>query len=370
MRVLHNVSPSPEQLVILKDVGPGVRLIRGAAGSGKTTAALMRIRQLCSARLVRKRRLGLPEPVRVLVLTFNRTLRGYVQHLTAEQVDTSEDLHLTVETFSRWALHLCGQRQIIKDSRQLLKRLLRDAGIVVDLNYFVDEVEYIMGRFQRDERDRYIHAQRTGRGRAPAVTQRIRNKLLADVIVPYEREKARQGDIDWNDVALEAAATTSQGYEVVIVDETQDLSANQVRAVLGHLKKDHTTTFIMDAVQRIYPQAFRWSELGLSIRPEMVFTLTGNHRNTVEIARFAAAIVQDLPKEEDGVLPNSPASGRHGPPPQVVAGTYSSQLNYMLDHVQRLVAAGDTAAILSHLGASGSTTPEILCEHAAFPSAN
>ena len=42
-----------EQLMILTDDGAGFRLIRGAAGSRKTTAALMRIRQLCSARLAR-----------------------------------------------------------------------------------------------------------------------------------------------------------------------------------------------------------------------------------------------------------------------------------------------------------------------------
>ena len=100
MRVLQNVRPTSEQLMILTDDGAGFRLIRGAAGSGKTTAALMRIRQLCSARLARKARLGHAEPVRVLVLTFNRTLRGYVEHLVADQVVRSKDLHLAVETFS------------------------------------------------------------------------------------------------------------------------------------------------------------------------------------------------------------------------------------------------------------------------------
>ena len=350
MRVLQSIQPTAEQLVILTDDRPGFRLIRGAAGSGKTTAALMRIRQLSSSRLRRRDRLGHAEPVRVLVLAFNRTLRGYVKHLAAEQVDASDHLELTVETFSRWAWDLCGAPQVMRTHRSLLRELLTDAGVSSDLDYFVAEVEYIIGRFQPEDFDSYIRAQRTGRGRAPAVTERTRGKLLSEVIVPYTREKYRRGVVDWNDVALEAATVTSPGYDVVIVDEVQDLSANQLRAVLAHLKKDHTTTFIMDAVQRIYPQAFRWIDIGLNIRPEMVFTLNENHRNTMEIAQLAASVVQGLPQEEDGVLPNSRGSQRHGPPPELVEGTYRSQLNYMLDRIQPFLEAGDTIAILHPLG--------------------
>ncbi len=91
MRALIDVNPSPEQLNILSDAGSGFRLIRGAAGSGKTTAALLRLRQLCGSRLARRDRLGLEEPVRGLVLTFNRTLRGYVLNLAKEQVTGSND---------------------------------------------------------------------------------------------------------------------------------------------------------------------------------------------------------------------------------------------------------------------------------------
>ena len=83
MRVLRDVRPTPEQLPILTDSGPGFRLIRGAAGSGKTTAALMRLQQLCHARLARRSRLSETSPIRVLVLTFNRTLSGYVERLAA-----------------------------------------------------------------------------------------------------------------------------------------------------------------------------------------------------------------------------------------------------------------------------------------------
>ena len=45
MRVLLDVKPTPEQLTVITDPRPGAVVVRGAAGSGKTTTALLRLRQ-------------------------------------------------------------------------------------------------------------------------------------------------------------------------------------------------------------------------------------------------------------------------------------------------------------------------------------
>ena len=353
MRVLQDVTPTPEQLVILTDSGPGFRLIRGAAGSGKTTAALLRLRQLCSARMARKRRLAATDPIRVLVLTFNRTLSGYVEHLAREQVDASAEISLEVKTFARWAIGLCeGSPQAVDDDDRShrLRALLTAAGLSRDLEYFVGEVQYILGRWLRSDRDQYLRAERSGRGRAPAVPRALRAKLLVDVVAAYEQQNEDAGLVDWNDVALQAARAPSQEYDVVVVDEAQDLSANQIRAILAHLADDHTTTFIIDAVQRIYPQAFRWREAGVEIRPNQVFALRENHRNTRATAQFAASLVRDLPDDEDGVVPDPDASVREGARPKVVVGKYSAQLAFMLDSVSSALHAGETIAILQPRG--------------------
>ena len=353
MRALIDVDPSPEQLTILSDAGSGFRLIRGAAGSGKTTAALLRLRQLCGSRLARRDRLGLEDPVRVLVLTFNQTLRGYVLELAKEQVTGSDALLLTIDTFGHWALNLVGQRHVLSGRawRNRIQALLPGAGPAGrNSEYFTDEVEYAIGRFPSGQREDYLRATRSGRGRAPAVPRRIRRRLLADVIEPFEEQKAERGESDWNDVAIEAAATQSHGYDVVVVDEAQDLSANQVRTILAHLSEDHSTTFIMDAVQRIYPQGFQWREVGIDMRPQMVFALTRNYRNTGEIARFAASLVRDLPQEEDGLVPDANACERSGPLPRVVVGRYAAQLNYMLNEVQEAIESEETIAILHTKG--------------------
>ena len=367
MRTLQNTDPTPEQLPILDDARPGFRLIRGAAGSGKTTAALLRLRQLCRSRLERRKRLQSEEPVRVLVLTFNRTLRGYINQLAMDQVGNSSELQLEVETFSRWALNLLGhiRPHIIDNSRGWKKDLLQKSGVSeTNLGYFVDEIEYILGRFRPDQRERYIQAARSGRGRAPMVTQQMRTKLLAEVIQPYEDLKKERGRVDWNDLALAAATIPSQNYDIVVVDETQDLSANQLRAILQHLGEDHTTTFIIDAVQRIYPQSFQWRELGIEMRPEMVFRMGRNHRNTAEIARFASSLVRGLPPEQDGALPDETTCRPGGQRPEVVVGTYSAQLDYMLSRIQPFLDAGETVAILQPRGGGWfDYTRQVLQQH-------
>ena len=353
MRTLTNVTPTRDQLPILADDKPGFRIIRGAAGSGKTTAALMRIRQLCASRINRKTRLGLKQPVRILALTFNRTLRGYIRQLASEQVGQSKGLHLDVKTFAKWAKSIVGNRRIVDgvEYAGLVRPLLSNAGVEPqDIGYFTDEISHIIGRYPPSAREKYMDVRRTGRGRSPVVDKKMRAKLLTDVIAPYEARKEAIGKIDWSDLAIEAAQAPNQGYDVVVVDEAQDLSANQLRAVLAHLKDDHSTTFIIDAVQRIYPQRFTWNELGIQVRPEMVFALSSNHRNTKAIARFARSLVEGLPSEEDGVLPDDTVSERLGEPPEVVVGRYDAQLKHMIASVQQHLCRGHTVGILHPRG--------------------
>ena len=162
VRVLTQVTPTAEQLPVLADDGRGFRLIRGAAGSGKTTVALLRLRQLCASRVSRHARLDLAGHVRVLVLTFNRTLRAYIAQLVDEgALSDPQHVHLEIDTFGRWAQTLVGPLRVVGDRRRHaeLERLLletRVPTVAANLPYFVDEVEYIVGRFERANRPAYL----------------------------------------------------------------------------------------------------------------------------------------------------------------------------------------------------------------------
>jgi len=244
-------------------------------------------------------------------------------------------LELEVSTFSRWARSIVGDISVLDrdDMTALLRPIVTPVLGPGRTEFFADEIEYLLGRFHPGTLDSYLTAERTGRGIAPRVDRQMRERLLRKVIPQYEAAKTALGVHDWNDLALRAADARPDPYDIVIVDEAQDFSANQIRAVLHHLAPKHSTTFVLDAVQRIYPRFFNWSEVGISVRPEMTHTLRRNYRNTAEIAAFARPLVEGLPLEDDGTLPDFKSSISHGAKPTVVAGKYNTQLSFMLDHL-------------------------------------
>jgi len=330
MRILPPISPTPEQLIILGDSKPGFLLIRGAAGSGKTTTALYRLQQLCRSWLSRRDRLGLDTLVRVLVLTYNRTLEGYISELARTQVTGHVGLELQVLTFGKWAVDLLGGANILDrdGSAGLLRPLIRPLSGNTD--FLIEEVEYVLGRFEPDDLDAYLQARRGGRGTTPRVDQALRRRLLEEVVAPYTEKKKQYGSMDWNDIAVAAGHVDDvPPWDVVIVDEAQDFSANQVRAVLRHLGGPFSVTFVMDAAQRIYPRYFTWKEAGVDPFAK-IYALTRNYPNTKQIAAIAHPLVEGLPLDDDGALPDFDACSTDGPLPVAVSGKYSRQVDFIL----------------------------------------
>ena len=356
MRILLPVRPTSEQLKLIGDRQPGFRIIRGAAGTGKTTIALQRLKELTAVRLRRRQRYEHEAPVRVLVLTFNRTLEGYITELARNSIPNEDALELEVRTFARWARSLIDSVNIADSDliSNMLHPHLQKLPTSVSHDFLVDEVEYILGRFSLNELSTYLTVTRKGRGVSPRVDRKLREILLKDTIPAYTAAKTKKGVIDWNDLAIHAAnAKPDTRYDIVVIDEAQDFSANQVRAVLRHLQDSHTTTFIRDATQRIYPRYFSWSEVGISVRPEMVSILKENHRNTKEIAAFAHALVDDLPidDDDDGTPPGSGNCNRSGQIPLVLSGKFSDQLGFMLNYLSSAINQGtESVAILHPLG--------------------
>jgi DNA helicase IV len=336
MKLLSWRPPTAEQLKIIGATALGAEVVRGAAGSGKTTTALLRLRNLSDMFESRHKRLNIERPVQILVLTFNRTLCGYVRALAESRAKAGARVVVEVDTFANWALDKLGNPRVLGARAPIVKRLGVERGLKLPGDFLCDEVEYVLGRFREDEIESYLSVERTGRGLVPRVEKAARQGIL-DVIEALKNEISERGHVDWEDLPVRMLDLQSLLYDVIIIDEAQDFSANQIRAVQHHLAKEHALTLVIDTVQRLYPRGYTWTEAGLDPRKVRFYRLKQNHRNTIEIAAFAKGILSGIVLDDDGTIPDLDSATRHGEMPHVVKGLYSQQLEFAINYIETKV---------------------------------
>lgn len=165
----------------------------------------------------------------------------------------------------------------------------------------------------------------------------MRLRILKEVVEPYQQWLLSTQCWDWNDLAIGMErATGVPKYDVIIVDESQDFSANQIRSLHPQLATPFAATFVIDSVQKLYARGFTWAEAGLP-NDTQYSVLRENHRNTAEIASFAAGVLLDLPTDSDGALPDLKRTKRSGPKPVILQGKYSKQLDWAVSFIKAKV---------------------------------
>ena len=145
MKKLALVTATPEQLPIISNQRLGSEVIRGAAGSGKTSTALLRMQSLKFMIEARKARIEDHSRVRILVLTFNRTLSGYVSSLAEAQLEVNGNALIEISTFAKWAIGNLSGRSLDDQAAKSILLAQVQASTILGLSqeYIVDEVDYM-----------------------------------------------------------------------------------------------------------------------------------------------------------------------------------------------------------------------------------
>jgi hypothetical protein len=284
----------PEQLRLIRRIGPGPSRIRGAAGTGKTVVALHRAAYLAES---------LPGPI--LFTTFVKTLPPVLDGLY-RRLSPTTDGRLEFVNLHRWAGDLLRERghRVRVDVRGADFAFSRAWGrhgkgsaladVGVPWRYWKDEIEHVIkGRGITDFAD-YASLKRIGRRTRLLPAHR---EIVWSIYADYEQQLRDAGIVDFNDLLNLALAEVrdkplDQPYAAVIADEMQDLNCQAARLLAEISGGGERLLLIGDGQQQIYPGGYSLAEAGIAVSGRST-VLRVNYRNAAEILTAAAQVVAD-----------------------------------------------------------------------------
>ena len=354
----------PEQFELITKPQVGYLVIRGTAGSGKTTVALHRIAFL-----------AYEDPAidsqETMVVVFSPALRDYVSHvLPALQVE-----RVQVRTFEEWAKEQV-QRLLPRLPRRIreitpaivlrtkfhpammkafeqhvarvpgrgdARQVTDDWASVLSDRALIGEVfeREAPGAFSTDELDR---ACAYNRSRHEELTQWLHNEPgvdaeidEADLPLLLRAWQLRAGSLPGPGGALR--------YRHVVIDEVQDFSPLEVRVLLGCMRKESSITLAGDTQQHVVQLGgfTSWSQFldQLGLAGAEVSTLRVSYRCTREIASFAQEVLGDLREDDE-----PPLTIRSGPPVEMLRFTeHGACVAYLADALKELAASEPLASV-------------------------
>lgn len=355
----------PEQFALITRPTSGFVVVRGAAGSGKTTVALHRIAYLAYDD-------PLIDSDRTLVVVFSPALRNYVSHVLP-----ALGVHrVQVRTFREWARRI--RRRLLptlppderEDTPAVVQRLkLHPAMLEVLASHIAatpgpatvaQVIDDWTSALTYAPRIRAVLAASAPAafgaeelGRALDWLQREHEKLAARLGGDHTAEAALDAEDDalllraWQ---LRIGALPDRGgpllrYRHIAVDEVQDFSPLEIQILLGCLDRHRSITLAGDTQQHLLEHsgftswAAFFAQLGL--RGAEVNTLEVSYRCSRQVASFAAGVLGPL-REDDAPL----RTVREGPPVELFRfADHGACVAFLAAALQELAARERNAAV-------------------------
>lgn len=281
--------PKQRRLANVRTKGP--MRVTGGAGTGKTVVALHR-----AAFLVRE---VYPKPDdRVLLTTFTVNLAYDLRAQLAKLLGPDDLARVEIVNIDRWAseyLRRQGEsfQAVFDDEQRKLLRQVHDVYGVdgFDLDFCIAEWREVIQDQDLRTEEAYVKAVRRHRG---VPLSRAQRRLLWPVFAEYRQllddgKRLEPLDVMRRSRAKLEASSEASRYRAVVVDETQDFSAEALRLLRAIAGPEHPDDLFLvgDAHQRIYGRQVALSSCGISVRGRRSQTLRINYRTTAAISRFA-----------------------------------------------------------------------------------
>lgn len=323
----------------------GHMLIKGVAGSGKTTVAVHKIPYLLNHYCY-------GEDDQILMVTYNRTLINYIKYIYTK-VELEEQLsfdelfgdqkkkikiatidQLLYTYFKRYQKRADFPCEVTYDNRiiyntmnlciEILKKKNPDVKILDQKNmkFMIDEIDWIKSCHYM-ELEEYQNIDRLGRmsGMGEGPQRLLKNsdtrKIIFELMELYDKNLMEQKYVDGKTMALialkEAKRRVNEKFTHIIVDESQDLTRVQIELLKTlYQETDYSSfCFVADTAQSIYPHSWlvkgrSFSSIGFNMTGKSN-SLTKNYRTTTQIAEAAYSLLEkdkNILEDENFVKPS------------------------------------------------------------------
>jgi hypothetical protein len=335
----------PNQQAIVSANFRGPARVLGGAGTGKTVVAMHRARYLA-----RERFPGEP----ILFTTFNRNLATNIAGLL-DGLCGPERAQIEVDHIHGWAAAYAREQwrkfEIVSadQARQCWSAAVGagKAALGWTQEDYEDEWRDVVQFHGATSRDEYLKASRAGCSKPLTRAERAR---IWDGLSAFRAELDRRGLLEWPDLIRKVRQHLEQSgaspYRAVIVDEAQDIDAEQWRLIRALAPRADNSLFITgDAHQRIYGKPIALGQFGIEIRGRSR-RLKINYRTTEQVLRWAVGLLDSVEIDDlDGGTDNTVGyrSLYTGPEPEVQhVRSEGEEATFLVERVRALLA--DTPA--------------------------
>ncbi|MEU5365845.1 UvrD-helicase domain-containing protein [Streptomyces sp. NPDC005925] len=335
--------PSQRRVAYRVSYGGPVQ-ITGGPGTGKTVAALHRVKHLLTR----------SPGTRILLTTYTNALAGSLRENLSMLLDGDGTLlgRVDVTTVNAYAhgvvTRLDGRSPAPvgdREERQLWQRVVRQLGLPWTDQFLAQEYRHVVLAQDLRTAEAYRTARRRGRG-SPLPSSR-RDQLWSAVESFESMLRAQKATTHLSVCARAADLLAASGptHDHVVVDEAQDLHPSQWRVLRGAVAPGSDDLFITgDPHQRIYDAKVSLGSLGIPVAGR-THRLRINYRSTEEILAWSTGILGAVPVDDLGGEGSDSLAGYrsllHGRRPQAAGyGSEQAEVAALVERVEGWIARG------------------------------
>ncbi|MFF9456429.1 UvrD-helicase domain-containing protein [Streptomyces flaveolus] len=335
--------PSQRRVAYRVSYGGPVQ-VTGGPGTGKTVAALHRVKHL----------LGRTPDTRVLLTTYTNALAASLRENLSLLLDGDEELlaRVDVTTVNAYAhgvvTRVDGRAPSPvgdREERQLWQRVTKKLGLPWTERFLAQEYRHVVLAQNLRTLDDYRAASRRGRGSSLSPSRREHLWPAIELFESMLRDRKRTTHLMVCTRAAELLAAAAPTHDHVVVDEAQDLHPAQWRVLRGAVAPGNDDLFITgDPHQRIYDSKVSLGSLGIAVTGR-THRLRLNYRSTEEILTWSTGLLSPVTVDDLGGDGHDTLAGYrsllHGRRPHT-AGYASEQeeITALVTRVQDWVAQG------------------------------